>query len=900
VRHFLKSHPRPVAVTFLVALLGLIALWLQRDDSVRSVRASYDYSHAIAHLGQKSLEDSPVVIVYLDYESYQAEHQKLGEPWNRGLHARLVQRLTQAGVKAIVFDIIFSEPGEPAADKDFIEVVRGSGRVFLAAELNRVGRDTESELATRSQTLTLPQKNFLEAAAGFGLANLTVDDDFVVRRYFSGSRLQSQPSLTAAVGRKLNVQFATDHAAPLWLRYYGRALTIPHVSYTHALDPAAVGDEFFRGKIVFIGARPMTGGFTERRDEFRSPFPSWRRELFMPAVEVHATQMLNLLRDDWLHRLPPTIESLVLLALAALFGAGLFQFRPLTAAGLAFAAEAVVIVAALVAFARGGLWFPWLIVSAVQIPVALSGSVLFQSVEWYRARRRFEAQRRESETKIREQASLIDKAQDAILVEDLQERIVYANASAARLYGWAIDEFTRDGVAAQLFAPCRSKVAEARRVVRERGEWQGELEQATRSGLKLLVESRWTLIRDEHGAPKSVLVVNTDVTEKKRLEAQFLRTQRLEAVWSLAGGMAHDLNNALSPVLMGIQRLRKSVRDEETQRMLGVMEANTHRGADMVKQVLTFSRGRGDERELLNPGQLLREMERVATQTFPKSIRVATLAPRDLWPVLGNATQLHQVLLNLCLNARDAMPSGGELTLAADNVELDAAEAKEIPGASAGEFVMLLVADTGTGIAPQVVPHLFEPFFTTKAPGQGTGLGLSTMAHIVRGHRGFVNVKTEAGAGTTFEVYLPRATAEPREEKSEPSRVLVAGRGEFILLIDDEMAVRDMMRLTLEENGYRVLAASDGPEAISLLARNNGSIRLALVDRNMPVMDGLQTIVALRKQQPGLPIILMSGDVESPPNFESGLTAFLRKPFREDQLLQMLHDQLHLAGSKEA
>ena len=223
-----------------------------------------------------------------------------------------------------------------------------------------------------------------------------------------------------------------------------------------------------------------------------------------------------------------------------------------------------------------------------------------------------------AETKIREQASLIDKAQDAILVEDLQERIVYANASAARLYGWDIEEFTRDGVAAQLFAPCRSKVAEARRLVRERGEWQGELEQATRSGLKLLVESRWTLIRDEHGAPKSVLVVNTDVTEKKRLEAQFLRTQRLEAIWSLAGGMAHDLNNALSPVLMGIQRLRKSVRDEETQRMLGVMEANTHRGADMVKQVLTFSRGRGDERELLNPGQLLREMERVAAQTFPK------------------------------------------------------------------------------------------------------------------------------------------------------------------------------------------------------------------------------------------------------------------------------------------
>jgi two-component system, cell cycle sensor histidine kinase and response regulator CckA len=279
---------------------------------------------------------------------------------------------------------------------------------------------------------------------------------------------------------------------------------------------------------------------------------------------------------------------------------------------------------------------------------------------------------------------------------------------------------------------------------------------------------------------------------------------------------------------------------------------------------------------------------------------VATLAPRDLWPVLGNATQLHQVLLNLSVNARDAMPDGGELTLAADNVNLTAAEAGEIPGASPGPFVMLLVADTGTGIAPDVLPRLFEPFFTTKAAGKGTGLGLSSTAHIVRSHGGFVQVKSEVGVGTTFDIYLPRAVASPAAAEPADSAELPGGQGELILLIDDDQAFRDIVGATLRDHGYRVLVASSGVAALSLLARHGDEIRLVLTDLDMPEMDGLATMAAIRRERATLPVVLMSGT--APPGSNLGsepATTCLAKPFRLEQLLQILRERLPVRGGEQ-
>ena len=889
LRRFYQTHPRALATAGLAVLLALLSAWLLSPISrvgTRLVRASYDWSQPM--ISETGLTNSPVVIVYLDRDSYRRERQNPNEPWNRALHARLLNRLTAAGAKTVVFDIIFNEPGaDPSADQQFADAIRANGRVVLAAELSQSSRDTPQVEGIKSLQLFMPTKLFLDAAATWGVANASMDDDFVVRRQFDGLLDQGEPSLAFATARLLG-GVVTNMPESRWLRYYGKPLSLPHVSYSEALRAEEAGDEFFRDKAVFVGARPMTGTLLERKDEFRSPLASWGdRELFMPAVEVHATQLLNLLRGDSLRRLPPLKEVLILVFSAISFGWLLLRFRPLPAAGVAVAAELCMLGAAALVLSAERLWFPWLIVSAVQIPGAFAGSVLWQSLEWYRQKRRFEEQRRAAELKIREQAALIEKAQDAILVEDVQGRIVYANPSAERLYGWSAAELQSDGAAREINVLCEDRFREARQTALATGEWLGELDQTTREGRKLTVASRCTLIKDERGEPKSLLFINTDVTEKKRLELESFRAQRIESIGALAGGMAHDLNNALSPILMGLQLLQNQHPDEETQRMLSVMEDNTHRGADMVKQVLLFSRGRESEKEALSLGSLVREMERIVRRTFPKSINVAALVPADLWPVLGNATQLHQVLLNLCVNARDAMPRGGELTMAVDNVELGADEAGQMVNGTPGDFVMLLVSDTGGGIPPEVLPRIFEPFFTTKPAGQGTGLGLSTTARIVSQHGGFLNVKSEPERGATFEIYLPRATLAPTKDTNRIlPNALPRGNGELILVVDDDQSVREMVSLGLSTQGYRVLTAANGAEAVAIFEREAAEVRLVLLDTDMPVLNGKATIPFLRAQAPAVPILLMSGEVEVISTPDTAAT--LVKPFQLEELLRLI------------
>ena len=416
-----------------------------------------------------------------------------------------------------------------------------------------------------------------------------------------------------------------------------------------------------------------------------------------------------------------------------------------------------------------------------------------------------------------------------------------------------------------------------------------------------IVHERAEVTRDDDGSAIQMVGTVQDITEQKRIEAEFLRAQRLDSVGALAGGIAHDLNNALSPILMGIQLLRREAGDAEVEHTLAVMEANTHRGAEMVRQVLTFARGHEGERQLLDVGPLVREMENIVRQTLPKSITVAAMVPPDLWPVLGNSTQLHQILLNLCVNARDAMPKGGELVLAADNVELTPIEASEVPDARPGAYVMLLVSDTGTGIAPEVMRRIFEPFFTTKGPGKGTGLGLSTIARIVRNHGGFVSVKTELGAGTSFEVYFPRAALAPTALSASAAPVTETrlGHGELILFIDDDHSMREMVPPTLAEHGYRVLSAANGAEALALFTRHETGLRLVLTDIAMPMIDGLEVRDAIQARRPGLPVILMSGSENGAnENLPRGAIALLRKPFRLEQLLSAIADALQSEASR--
>ena len=904
MRSWLSRHPKAAAAVVLALICAGLGAGLREPSSVPGAmlaRASYDSYFAWFDLGHDLPSGAPVVIVYLDLDSHLRLGRDPAKPWPREMHARLLQRLTAAGARAVVFDIVFDTPGpDPAADRDLAAAIRAHGGVVLAAELSVSSQSTGQGDWGRTTRLALPVDAFRQAAAAWGLGEVGVDDDFVARLHFVGRDMDGtmRPSLTSAAAGVLGLDAigATNGpAVEKWFRYYGPPITLPHVSFGQLWQPGDIAGSTFRDKVVFVGARPMAGLFGDRRDEFRNPFHSWRdRDIFMPGVEVHATQMLNLLRGDWLTRPGGRAERGAILVAGILIGAGLLQLRPVPATFAAAGAGGVVVAAAVLLYLRANIWFPWLIIAAVQIPVAWAGSVLFHSLDWYRARRRLEAAKRVADARIREQAALIEKARDAILVQGLDGRVTYANPGTELLYGWSLPELM-SGAAGVLLN--EAAVIEARRIASQDGEWSGELHQLTRSGKSLVVESRWTLLRDESGRPNGLLVINSDVTEKKQLEAESLRMQRMEAIGALAGGMAHDLNNALAPVLMGTQLLRRDATDDNARRILSLMESSTRRGADMVRQVLLFARGRQGDVERLDARPLMKELEKLARDTFPQNIAVSAHLAADLWPVRANATQLHQVMLNLCVNARDAMPDGGSLSLAADNVELTETEAGTMPEARPGPFIVLMVSDTGAGITAEILPKIFEAFFTTKPEGKGTGLGLSTTARIVKAHGGFINVQSKPGEGATFEIYLPRCLDTPPAEQPATSGPIPRGRGELILVADDDEAVRELLRRCLEEHGYRVLTAANGAEAVSEFRRHPSEVAMVISDQSMPIMNGSKAIAAIRKTRNDVPVVILSGedelsdggaDLETP-------VSHLSKPVALDTLLSVVARGLGLS-----
>jgi PAS domain S-box-containing protein len=400
--------------------------------------------------------------------------------------------------------------------------------------------------------------------------------------------------------------------------------------------------------------------------------------------------------------------------------------------------------------------------------------------------------RKRAEERVLEQASLLDLTHDAIIVRDLEDRIVFWNRGAELLYG--ISGLEAIGKKeSELIYSHGGDFEFAQGEVLEKGEWYGELRQRSRHDeSEIVVDARWTLVRNETGEPRSILAINTDVTSRKSLEDQFLRAQRMESIGTLASGVAHDLNNILAPILMAIPMLRGELPENVRDSILDSMETSAQRGADIVRQVLTFARGVEGERVLLQPSHLLREMDKIAAETFPKSITIRNDLPGNLWTVTGDATQLHQVLMNLCVNARDAMPDGGTLTISAENFELDESSAAMTPGGKIGPYVMLKVSDTGMGIPRDTLAKIFDPFFTTKELGKGTGLGLSTAMGIVKSHGGFVKVTSEVGRGTTFRIFIPATTDSRLLDKELEQPVIHRGNGELLLIVDDEPSIRQV------------------------------------------------------------------------------------------------------------
>ena len=499
--------------------------------------------------------------------------------------------------------------------------------------------------------------------------------------------------------------------------------------------------------------------------------------------------------------------------------------------------------------------------------------------------------RKQAEQKILEQAALLDVATDAIVVQDLENKIVFWNKSAEHLYSWKVEETLGLNANKLLYKDPNQKLEEALYQVNLAGEWYGELSQVKKDGKEIIVETRWSLVRDQQGNPKSILTVNTDITEKKQLEAQLLRAQRLESLGTLASGIAHDLNNILAPMLMSAQLLQMKIADERKDRLLQTLETNAQRGAALVKQVLSFARGVEGKRTILQLRHLILEIQQFANQTFPKSIEFSTDIASDLWTIFGDATQLHQVLMNLIINARDAMPNGGVLSICAENFFVDQTYVRMNLEASIGPHIVITVRDTGIGMPPEIVDRIFDPFFTTKEVGRGTGLGLSTVLGILKSHGGFINVSSTVDKGTQFQVFLkaiPQNQTPPTEDLELP-----AGNGELILVVDDEATICEIAKTTLERYNYQVMTANDGIEAIALYVQHRDKISVVLIDMMMPGIDSLTTIRALQKMNPLVKVITSSGLVDSKQLTQaSGIKTFLSKPYTVKQLLETLHNLL--------
>lgn len=499
------------------------------------------------------------------------------------------------------------------------------------------------------------------------------------------------------------------------------------------------------------------------------------------------------------------------------------------------------------------------------------------------------SERKRAEERLREQAALLDQAPDAIMMCDLQQQIRYWYKGAERMYGWQSSEAVGCDLGELLGA--KELVAEAWQELLACGVWRGEMRCRTQQQAEIINDCHWTIVRDGAGNNQAILIINTDITEKKKLAEQFLRTQRMESIGTLAGGIAHDLNNVLSPILLASRILSLKFPDEDSQKLLGTMRRSAERGADLVRQVLMYARGTDGERVLLQPKYIINEVVRMLQDTLPKSITIKASLPSHLWALSGDPTQLYQVLMNLCLNARDAMPGGGTLSIQVENAVVSEEQVRAQLEAHPGEFVLICVRDTGTGIPPEVRGKIFEPFFTTKVQGQGSGLGLATVLGIVKSHDGFIDFETGIGQGTCFKVYLPAVKNEVAPEMEREPQEPPQGQGEVILIVDDEIEILKMTSETLVAYGYETLLAHGGEEALQLCRQHSTKIALALVDMMMPRLEGLATMRELKKLHPQLKIITTSGLADHQKLAEAsalGATGFLAKPCAPSKMIHAI------------
>lgn len=506
-------------------------------------------------------------------------------------------------------------------------------------------------------------------------------------------------------------------------------------------------------------------------------------------------------------------------------------------------------------------------------------------------------ERRRIEQDVRKQAALVEIDPNAIIVRDLNERIRFWSRQAESIYGWLAPEALGQNFRELLFTRDPQAFDLAKSVFTIRGDWEGEFEITRKDGRRVVVASRWRMIRDLNGQPEAILAVDDDVTEQRRIEAELQRHQRVQNIGTLASSVAHDLNNVLAPILMSSELFRLHQLDPTLEKLVKTIETSARRGSDMVKQILSFARGSEGQKSSVHFKSLINDLQTVARETFPSSIRFQAVVPKDLWVVEADPTLLYQTLLNLCINSRDAMPKGGILTLAAANLVADEQFVRMQPRAQPGSYVTISVTDTGTGMPPEILESIFDPFFTTKEQGKGTGLGLATVQEAVQKHGGFLTVTSEVGIGTEFKLFFPAQREVTGSSPATKTISLPRGNGQFILVADDEASIREITSATLEAYGYRVETANDGTDALIKYFAKQTEFDALITDVAMPYMDGVATVRALRQVNPGLKVLMVSGNASHRRTAENAglhIQGFLEKPYTAETLLNALASVLTL------
>ncbi len=510
-------------------------------------------------------------------------------------------------------------------------------------------------------------------------------------------------------------------------------------------------------------------------------------------------------------------------------------------------------------------------------------------------------QRKQSEEANATLAAIVESSADAIVRHDSWGRIQTWNKGAQAIFGYEAREMIGQSIFRLIPPESREREEELLETLR-RGERVAahEAVRLRREGERIFVTVTLSPLHDQQGRIVGASMIARDITERKKLEAQFLRTQRMEAIGTLAGGVAHDLNNLLSPMLMARTLLSRSAQTPAERGTLDIIHQAARRAAGIVKQLLAFSRGHDGERHALQVTTIFSEVARFLTETFPRDIVLTVKTQQALPPVLADPTQLHQVLMNLCINARDAMPRGGRLSLSAQSVEVGEIEARLSERARPGRYLLITVADTGVGMPPRIIERIFDPFFTTKEVTHGTGLGLFTVAGIVKSHGGFVTVYSEEGKGSAFNVYLP-AVAPRALDPAPPAPAAPAapdGAGQRILVVDDEQPIVATIRHLLVDHHYTVITAANGQEGLLALQAPGAAIDLVLTDSMMPVLGGVDMVRELRQTHPALPVVAMTGleHEEKIRAYHSlGVHTILLKPVEPHELLQTLHAALRPA-----